>query len=75
MNAQYITALPGRTTLENATTTLRHIFLLEGSYYEVEANCQDQIESLVPIGVKKLEPRGVILTGELKNHLEGYFLE
>ena len=75
MNAKYITTVAGKTTSENAMTTLIHLFLREGSYYAVEANCKDPIESLIPIDVKKLEPRDLILTGELKSYLEGYFLE
>jgi len=59
----------------NAMSTLKHIFLREGSYYEVEANCREPIDNLTPINVIKLEPKDVILTGKLKGHLEGYFLE
>ncbi len=75
MNATHIATLPGLTTFQNATSTNRHLFLREGSYYLVEANCRETIENLTPLKVEKLEARDVVLTGKLKSFLEGHFLE
>jgi hypothetical protein len=65
MIAKYFGTIPGTTTFKNSTSTVKHIFEIEGSLYLVEARSDEPLKTFDPIKVERLESCDVVMGDRL----------